>query len=337
MTSRGVAMTPRRAEMTSCGTPMTSRGVGMTPRRVQPLDVRNVTVRFRDTDALADVSHSFLYGTATAIVGSNGSGKTTLLESIAGIQRITSGDIQGVPRKIAYVRQHPQDCSIPITVREVMAIGRYRETGIMGRLKITVREVMATGRYRERGIIGSFRASERDFINTTTRHLDVDHLMDHNFDTLSGGQRQRVRIAQALVSEPDLVMLDEPLTGLDIPSQERILKVITDCCKVGKMVILTTHQLDVARHCDQVMLLSKRLIAAGSSDEMLTIAHLREVFGTAFAGDVSWYQHAGVTRSQRDGQGGVARCEHPRAAPTVDRPRRPRSSATGRKPRARIG
>lgn len=231
--------------------------------------VDNLTVTFDEFDALEQVSHTFESGTATAVMGVNGSGKTTLLESIAGLIRPSSGRIDGVPERLAYVCQHLPATWMPLTSKEVLAMGRYRERGLTGWLREADRTAMAA-------------AGER---------LGVNHLLNHNFGDLSGGQQQRVRIAQVLASEPDLLLLDEPITGLDIPSQDRILGVVEDSARQGATVIVTTHHLDEARHCDAVLLLANRLVASGSPEEMLTEERLKGAFGERLLGDHSHHGH----------------------------------------------
>ena len=227
------------------------------------VEVRELTVRFGAITALDRVSCDFAPGTATAIMGANGSGKTTLLESIAGLLPMTAGELRGVPDSIAYVRQHLPNTWMPITAGEVVAMGRYRARGMTGR----------------------FRASDRHAVREAARHLGVDHLSSRSFCLLSGGQRQRVRIAQALAAQPRLLLLDEPISGLDIPSRERILAAVERCTAQGVTVIVTTHHLDEARQYDVVMLLAQRLVAAGPPRKILTAAPLREAFGPAVFGD----------------------------------------------------
>lgn len=234
-----------------------------------PVAVDNLTVRFDTVTALDRITHVFQPGTATAVMGVNGSGKTTLLESLAGILRISSGRISGVPDRVAYVCQHPPVSWIPLTVGEVLAMGRYRE----------------------RGLIGRFRAADRTAVLKAADHLDVAQLRNRNFDSLSGGQQQRVRIAQALAAEPSLILLDEPITGLDIPSQNRILAVIDEYAERGAVVIVTTHHLDEARHCHVVMLLANSLVAVGSPEEVLTAERLRGAFGPRVLGDHAHHDH----------------------------------------------
>ena len=231
--------------------------------------VENLTVRFDDFNALDGVSHTFEPGTATAVMGVNGSGKTTLLESIAGLIRPAFGHIDGVSERLAYVCQHLPATWMPLTSNEVLAMGRYRE----------------------RGLTGWLRAADREAMRTAGERLHINHLLNHSFGELSGGQQQRVRIAQVLASEPDLLLLDEPITGLDIPSQDRILAVIEDYSRQGAVVIITTHHLDEARHCDSVLLLANRFIASGSPQEMLTEKRLREAFGERLLGDHRDHEH----------------------------------------------
>ncbi len=234
-----------------------------------PVRIEGLTVKFDEFKALDDVTHIFEPGTSTAIMGVNGSGKTTLLECIAGLIRPTSGHVNGVSKRLAYVCQHPPTSWMPLTSSEVLAMGRYRE----------------------RGLIGRFRTGDRAAMHSAGEQLKINDLLSCSFGELSGGQQQRVRIAQVLASEPDVLLLDEPITGLDIPSQDRILAMIEDCSRRGAIVILTTHHLDEARHCDSVLLLAARLIASGSPEEMLTEQRLRQAFGERLLGDHAHHMH----------------------------------------------
>ena len=236
---------------------------------VSAAEVTDLTVRFDEVTALEGVTHTFEPGTATAVMGVNGSGKTTMLECLAGLQKPTSGSIQGMSGNLAYVCQHLPACWMPITAGEVLAMGRYGKRGLLGRLR------------------GEDRAAMRE----AGARLDVNQFAKRSFGDLSGGQQQRVRIAQVLAGEPDVLMLDEPVTGLDIPSQERILEVIDVYSSRGAIVIITTHHLDEARHCDSVMLMANRLVASGTPDEMLTEDRLREAFGDRLLGDHAGHDH----------------------------------------------
>lgn len=218
-----------------------------------------------------DVSFVIDGGTSAAIIGPNGSGKTTLLNLIVGLAKPSLGTISTVPNaSFAYVLQHRN--------------GRLW-------LPLTAREVITTGHYRRRSLLGRLTRSDRRLVVETAERLDIADLLDEQFATLSGGQKQRVLLAQALVQEPDVLLLDEPITGLDLASQERILDLIDDETTAGTTVVITTHNLDEARHCDVVLLLAGRLVAIGEADEVLTPEGLRETFGALVLGDHRGHGH----------------------------------------------
>lgn len=234
------------------------------------IELKGVGVDHGAVVALDTVDHRFEPGTSTAVMGANGSGKTTLLDSVAGLRSPTRGTIVGAePAHIAYVVQHVAAGWMPITVREVLAMGRYRTLGL----------------WRRPG------AADRQALHGAAHRLGIEDLLGRQFSELSGGQRQRVRVAQALAGGPDVLLLDEPITGLDLPSQQVILDVISDLTAAGVTVVVTTHHLDEARHCDEVLLLAGRVVAAGTPDAVLTAELLRETFGGRILGDHDHHDH----------------------------------------------
>lgn len=201
-------------------------------------------------------------GQVTAVIGPNGSGKSTLLNAIAGLMDPMSGLITvAAPRQqISYVLQTTKvNEALPISVTEVVTMGRYARAGTYRWLRSEDREVVATAMARL-GITG----------------IGNSHLQE-----LSGGQRQRVFVAQGLAQDHDLLLLDEPLTGIDLPTAQAIDAVIHDEIEQGCTVILTTHDLSEAQVADNVLLLSGRVVASGPPEEVLTPEHLREAYGAA--------------------------------------------------------
>lgn len=192
-------------------------------------------------------------------MGSNGSGKTTLLRVLGGLLRPTSGARTALGDiEIAYVAQHQhQHRWMPLTAGEVLEMGRYRRRGLLGRIGKADRAVLE-------------HAADR---------LQVADLLPHTFGELSGGQRQRVLVASALASESSCLLLDEPITGLDLPSQHTILDVIDEEAANGRIVVVSTHHLSEARRCDRVVLLDGRVVADGSPSEVLVEEHLSAAFG----------------------------------------------------------
>ena len=224
------------------------------------LSLRDVTVRFDRTTAIDSVSAEFHEGTSTAIIGPNGSGKTTLLDVLAGLNSPQSGRVDrgDCASKTAYVLQHRGG-------------GRW--------LPLTVEEVIRMGVYAKRGLKGRLTAEDRERVVEAASRMEVEDILDAPYGELSGGQRQRVSVAQALVQGADILLLDEPLTGLDLASQQTILDVVTEEKRNGKTVVLSTHHLDEAQHADQVVLLATKAIAVGPPGSILTTDLLRAAYG----------------------------------------------------------
>ncbi len=233
--------------------------------------LEGVTVDFGRLRALDAIDLELRAGRSLALIGANGSGKSTLLNVFAGLIKPTSGRVSPAPLPpVAYVRQHgPEGNWLPLTAGEVLRMGRYRSTGWWGR----------------------FTDADRASMADAAGRMAVTDLLDRSFDELSGGQRQRVMIAQALAQQPEVLLLDEPITGLDLPSQELILQMIEGETTKGTTVVISTHHLDEARHCDAVALLARRLVAIGTPDAVLTPAGLREAFGPRLLGDHTHHRH----------------------------------------------
>lgn len=204
-------------------------------------------------------------GSITAVIGPNGSGKSTLLNAIAGLIEPLAGTIMfpssGIDRsRISYVLQSTKvNESLPVTVNEVVTMGRYSTLGRFGRLK----------------------AEDRAAIGTAMTRVDIDSLTDRHIGRLSGGQRQRVFVAQGLAQDHDILLLDEPLTGIDITTAHAIDEVIHDEIHDGCSVVITTHDLSEARIADHVILVAGCVVAEGPPDVVLTAEHLSEAYGNA--------------------------------------------------------
>jgi manganese/iron transport system ATP-binding protein len=226
-----------------------------------------VTARYNGSEpALDEVSFQLWPGERVAIVGPNGAGKSTLLKIIAGILSPTAGavDVYGHSAGghicIGYVPQRTQvDWSFPVTVTDVVMMGRIAR-------------------------IGLFRhAGRRDWqmARESLAQVGLADLADRQIGALSGGQQQRVFIARALAQEAELLLMDEPLTGLDIPSQEAIFAILDSLRPRRMTVLVSTHDLHLAAdRFDRLMLLQRRLIGLGAAAEVLTPTNLRLAYGT---------------------------------------------------------
>ncbi len=221
-------------------------------------DLIDLTVRLGRRPALEVERLSLAGGQTVGLIGPNGAGKTTMLRLLAGLLAPTTGTIDRHGTHVAYVGQlHDQHSWMPLTVDEVLRIGRYRK----------------------RGLIGRFGPADHHAISAAAERMEVANLGQRGFGELSGGQQQRVLIARALASEAPCLLLDEPLSGLDVSSQQTITEVIADERDRGRLVVLSTHQLQEASECDRVLVLATRLIADGVPDEVLSVATLAAAFG----------------------------------------------------------
>ena len=219
------------------------------------VSLTDICVHRRSAICLAPCSVNVRAGESIALVGANGSGKTTLLHVMAGILEATDGSVEGQP-KVAFVAQEQTHHSwMPMSVEEVLRMGRYQ------------------------GLFHRLRTEDRMAVDSAAERLDVGHLRHRRFSELSGGERQRVLVARAVATSAELLLMDEPITGLDMPSQKIILEVIAAEATRGAAAVFSTHQLAEAHHADRVILLAGCVLADGSPDSVLTPGLLAEAFG----------------------------------------------------------
>lgn len=243
---------------------------------MKPLvSAENVVLQYGDNVAVRQSSFTLPAGGVTAIIGPNGSGKSTMLHAIGGLLPVSAGSLTVAgedPRAhksgVAYVLQ---SMTVPVGV------------------PITVREAVTMGRYAKRGWFGRISRADREAVDHALEALDLKDLAKRHLWELSGGQRQRVYVAQGICQEHDILLLDEPLTGLDLRSAKVIDQIIHHENHAGCSVIMTTHALDEARACDNVILMNGRVLAAGKPDEVLTQSNLEEAYGLG-----ALHEHVGV-------------------------------------------
>lgn len=216
--------------------------------------------------AVSASSFTIPQGKITAVIGPNGSGKTTLLQAIAGILSPSAGEIKVLGRPVKEVKQ-----DISFVMQSVVF-----PTGT----PITVKDVVRMGRYAQRGWFGMFRSQDRSAINYAMNVMNISDLKHRHLEELSGGQRQRVYVAQGIAQGHEILVLDEPMTGLDLTSMRIIDDVIhAEVEEHGHSVILTTHDLDEAAAADHVILMDGKVIAAGPPAEVLTRINLEKAYG----------------------------------------------------------
>jgi manganese transport system ATP-binding protein len=211
---------------------------------------------------LAAASFTIPMGAVTALIGPNGAGKSTLLNALAGLLPPRAGTL-AVPAQarrggVAYVLQatHVSE-HLPLTVRETVTMGRYATAGPLRRLQ----------------------AADRAAVDRALEALAITDLAARPLHDLSGGQRQRAFVAQGLAQEAEVLLLDEPITGLDLVSRQHILEAIANERAAGHAVVVSTHDLGDASQADHLLLLAGRVVASGPPAEVLTDAHLADAYG----------------------------------------------------------
>ncbi|MBB5703242.1 manganese/iron transport system ATP-binding protein [Ochrobactrum daejeonense] len=233
------------------------------------LAVYDVTVTYRNGHtALHDASFEIPTGTISALVGVNGSGKSTLFKAIMGFVRPSKGTISilGEPtgqalkkNVVAYVPQNEDvDWNFPVLVEDVVMMGRY---GHMNMLRIPkMRDHEAVASALERVGMGDFRKRQ--------------------IGELSGGQKKRVFLARALAQDGQVILLDEPFTGVDVKTEDAIIELLRSLRDEGRVMLVSTHNLgSVPEFCDRTILINRTVLAYGPTAQVFTQENLEKTFG----------------------------------------------------------
>jgi manganese/iron transport system ATP-binding protein len=230
------------------------------------LRIESLTVRLGERVAVDQVDLTVAGGELVGLIGPNGAGKTTLLRAILGLTPAAGGRVlvEGAPAAqakglIGYVPQrHDFAWDFPITVAGAVLTGRTRAIGWLRR----------PGRV------------DRDAVDEALDRAGLADLRDRPIGQLSGGQRQRVLVARALARRPRVLLLDEPFTGVDVPTQELLSGLLTQLRSDGKAVLMTTHDLAAAAAaCTRLCLLNRSVVAEGPVEELRDPAIWLRAFG----------------------------------------------------------
>jgi len=230
------------------------------------LDATGVAVELGGRVALHDVDLRLARGELTGLIGPNGAGKTTLLRAVLGLLPLRSGTVRvdGLDRDdarggIGYVPQrHEFAWDFPVTVSGAVLTGLTHRIGWLRRA----------------------RRADRDAVEEALARTRLTALRDRPVGELSGGQRQRVLVARALVLRPRLLLLDEPFTGLDVPTQELLTALLRELRDEGVAILMTTHDLAAAAElCGRLVLLNRTVVADGPPAELRDPAVWLRAFG----------------------------------------------------------
>lgn len=233
------------------------------------IKAQDVTVTYRNgTTALRNASFEIPTGTITALVGVNGAGKSTLFKALMGFVPAAKGHISilGYPVKaalkqniVAYVPQAEEvDWSFPVLVEDVVMMGRY---GHMGFLRTP-------------------RAADHAAVSNSLDRVNMTEFRDRQIGELSGGQRKRVFLARALAQDGQVILLDEPFTGVDVQTEDAIITLLREMRDEGRVMLVSTHNLgSVPEFCDRTVLVKETVLAFGPTETTFTRENLEIAFG----------------------------------------------------------
>lgn len=233
------------------------------------LSAKEVTVAYRNGHtALWNASFEIPRGTVTALVGINGAGKSTLFKAIMGFVPAAQGEIRilGLSVKealarnlVAYVPQAEEvDWAFPVLVEDVVMMGRYGKMGFLRRPK----------------------AADQAAVDQALDRVNMTEFRHRQIGELSGGQRKRVFLARALAQDGQVILLDEPFTGVDVQTEDQIVSLLRDLRDEGRVMLVSTHNLgSVPEFCDRTVLVKGTVLAYGPTETTFTRENLERAFG----------------------------------------------------------
>lgn len=233
------------------------------------IDAQDVTVTYRNGHtALRHASFSIPRGTVTALVGVNGAGKSTLFKAIMGFVPVAGGDIrllgmsvrEALKRNlVAYVPQSEEvDWSFPVLVEDVVMMGRYGHMGFLRRPS----------------------KADHDAVAAALSRVNMGDFRKRQIGELSGGQKKRVFLARALAQDGQVILLDEPFTGVDVKTEEQIIALLRELRDEGRVMLVSTHNLGtVPEFCDRTVLVKGTVLNYGRTETTFTRENLEAAFG----------------------------------------------------------
>lgn len=245
------------------------------------LEIRGLRVCVPGKELLHDIHARIGHGTITAVLGPNGAGKSTLLKAVAGVQDGATGEVflDGRPLK-----QWPR----PEIACRMAYLPQYRPISI----SLPVRDLVTMGRFPHLGAWKRPGPADRAAVDAAMERLEIAHLADRDASTLSGGELQRTYLARCLAQGSPLLVLDEPLTGLDIGHQMQLLSLLEGLATEGRTILWSVHDLRLAaEHAREAWLLDKgALVKTGSVGEVLRSQEASRAFGVRMetGADGSW-------------------------------------------------
>ncbi|WP_294963671.1 metal ABC transporter ATP-binding protein [Sulfurimonas sp.] len=233
-------------------------------------DVKNLCFSAGGQDVLSDISLEIFNAEYIAIIGPNGGGKTTLIRVLLGLEKPTKGEVKIFGKRIKDFKEWYKIGYVP-----------QRATHVDANFPGTVEDVVNMGRTSQRKLFSKLSQEDRACVLDAMKKMDVYDLKDKMIGTLSGGQRQRVMCARALASKPEILILDEPNTGVDMVSQKRFYALLRQLNKEDKItIVFITHDIGViADDIARLFTINQKAIICNNPKEALSCEEMSELYG----------------------------------------------------------
>ena len=234
---------------------------------LHPIEIKGLSVAYDHKRVLSNIYLQIEAGHIYGLIGPNGAGKSTLFKCILQQVHYHTGEIliygtkdPKVLKRIAYVPQKDDiDWQFPAIVSDIVSMGRFPYKKWYQRLN----------------------KEDHELVKSAMERMDIVHLGDRQIGELSGGQQQRVFLARALCQQADVLLMDEPFVGVDIRTEERIIKILKLLGSQGKTILVVHHDLDsVQNYFDRVIMINQRLIACGNTSEVFTKENISRTYSS---------------------------------------------------------
>ena len=238
--------------------------------RTPIFEIENLNFIVRGQHILSDITLQIFASEYIAIIGPNGGGKTTLIRMLLRLEKPTSGNIKIFGKKLSDFKEWHKIGYVP-----------QRASLLDENFPATVEDIVKMGRISQRKLFSTFSKKDKEIVDDAMSKMDVLNLKHKMIGTLSGGQRQRVMIARALASKPEILILDEPNTGVDVVSQNRFYKLLQKLNKEDKItIVFITHDIgvivdDIAR----MFTINQKAIVCNNPKEALSCEEMSELYG----------------------------------------------------------
>ena len=238
--------------------------------KVPIFDVNNLSFIVRGQTILQNISFQIFNGEYIAIIGPNGGGKTTLIRMLLGLEKPTSGTIRIFGKKLGSFKEWYKIGYVP-----------QRASHVDANFPATVEDIVKMGRIAKRKFFVTMSQEDKQLVHDAMQKMDILDLKDKMVGTLSGGQRQRVMIARALASSPEILILDEPNTGVDVKSQQRFYKLLAKLNKEeGITILFITHDIGViADDIGRLFTINQKATICNDPKKALSCEDMTELYG----------------------------------------------------------